>query len=218
MAGECRLICGLVLLALLRPFACHADDGEEWYARLGALEAAYDSSARLSSAAGTIPGATANVSNNTTAILDVGYDVTSRTFVMLMAGVPPKPRISGRGTAAPFGELGGVTYGPVILTAGYRVPFRQRCQWYFGMGAAYAIILRNHDAAISGLEVHNHFGFALQTGVEYALNRRWQLFADVKQLWLSVDANGSLDDAVPVAARVQLNPTLISVGIKLRLD
>jgi outer membrane protein len=218
MAGAGRFTCGLVFLGLLRPIACQADDAGEWYARLGALEAVYDSSARISSPAGTIPGATAHVSNNTTAILDVGYDVTPRVFVMLMAGVPPKPRIYGRGAAAPFGELGGVTYGPAILTAGYRIPVEQRLELYFGTGAAYAIVLHNHDAAISGLEVHNHFGFALQAGVEYAVSRRWQLFADVKQLWLSVDANGSLDGAVPVAARVQLNPSLISVGIKLRID
>jgi outer membrane protein len=213
-----RFTYGLLLLGLSWPFCCRADDAGEWYVRLGGLEAIYHSSARIVSAAGTIPGATANVSNNTTAIVDVGYDVTPRTFVMFMVGVPPKPRISGRGTAAPFGELGGVTYGPAILTAGYRIPVRQRLQLYFGMGAAYAIVLRNHDAAISGLEVHNHFGFALQTGVEYSLNQRWQLFADVKQLWLSVDANGSLEGAVPVAARVQLNPTLISVGAKLSIN
>jgi outer membrane protein len=208
---------GLFIIGLSLPFACYADDAGEWYSRAGALEALYHSSARIDTAAGTIPGASAEVSNNTTGIIEIGYDITPSTFVMLMAGVPPRPRISGTGSAAAQGELGAVTYGPAVLTMGYRIPAGENFEPYVGLGPAYAIILRNHDAAISNLDVHNNFGFALQTGVEYALGRRLQIFADVKQLWLSVNANGSLDAVLPVAARVQLNPTLISVGVKVRV-
>jgi outer membrane protein W len=46
----------------------------------------------------------------------------------------------------------------------------------------------------------------------------WQAFVDVKQLWLSVDAKGVVDNVVPVRARVQLNPRLVSVGVRLRLN
>jgi outer membrane protein len=208
---------GLFIMGLSLPLACYADDAGEWYVRAGGLEALYHSSARIDTVAGTIPGASAKVSNSTTGIIDIGYDITSSIFVMLMAGVPPRPRISGEGSAAALGELGAVTYGPAVATVAYRIPVRESFQPYVGVGAAYAIILRNHDAAISNLDVHNNFGFAIQTGVEYAISRRLQIFADVKQLWLSVNANGSLDGVLPVAARVQLNPTLISVGIKVRM-
>jgi outer membrane protein len=215
--GLRRFKCGLIIIGLSLSLDCYADDAGEWYARAGGLEALYHSSARIDTAAGTIPGASAEVSNSTTAIVDVGYALTTNAFVMLMVGVPPRPRISGTGSAAALGELGAVTYGPAVLTLGYRIPVGERFEPYVGLGPAYAIILRNHDAAISNLDVHNNFGFALQTGVEYALSRRLQIFADVKQLWLSVNANGSLDGVLPVAARIQLNPTLISVGIKVRL-
>ena len=215
--GPRRFKCGLFIIGLSLPLACHADDAGEWYVRVGGLEAFYHSSAQIDTVAGTIPGASARVSDSTTGIIDVGYDITSSVFVMLMAGVPPRPRISGEGTAAAFGELGAVTYGPAVATVLYRIPVRESFQPYVGLGAAYAIILRNHDAAISDLDVHNNFGFAIQTGVEYALSGRLQIFADVKQLWLSVNANGSLDGVLPVTARIQLNPTLISVGIKVRV-
>jgi outer membrane protein len=218
MTGLRRFKWGLSLVGLSWPLACYADDAGEWYARVGGLEALYHSSARIATVAGTIPGATAEVSNSTTGIIDVGYDITPGTFVMLMAGVPPRPRISGRGSVAALGELGAVTYGPAVLTMGYRIPVSESLQPYVGVGAAYAIVLRNHDAAVSNLDVHNNFGFALQTGIEYAVNSRWQIFVDVKQLWLSVNANGSLGGAEPVAARIQLNPTLISAGVKIRME
>jgi len=218
MASPKRQIWLLSFVGLLWPCAGFADEAGEWYGRLGGLAALYDSSAKISTPMGTIPGATANVSNNPTAIVDLGYDVTPNIFVMLMGGAPPTPKINARGSITPIGELGAVTYGPAVLTTGYRIPFPGGLQPYVGAGVAYAIMLADHDAAVSDLKVQNNFGFALQAGVEYPLSDRWQAFVDVKQLWLSVDAKGALDNVVPVRARVQLNPTLVSVGVKLRLN
>jgi outer membrane protein len=216
MASLRKLVLGISVLGTPWPMATYADQTGDWYARLGALEALYDSSARIYAPNGIVPGASAKVSNSTTAILDLGYDLTSRAFATLMVGVPPRPRIDGRGTASGFGQLGAVTYGPAVLTAGYRIPAGAWVQPYVAAGAAYAIILRNHDAAIADLKVHNHFGFALNAGVEIPMGDRWRFFVDAKKLWLSVDANGLLDDALPVAAKVQLNPTLISIGVKFQ--
>ena len=56
----------------------------------------------------------------------------------------------------------------------------------------------------------------MQAGVEYRLNRKWDLFFDVKEAWLSVNAEGFLSGNVPVKARVKLDPTLVSAGIKFR--
>lgn len=209
---------GFLLIGPLWVPPCFADDAGEWYARLGGLEAVYHSSARIATSTGTIPGASATVSNNTTAIVDVGYDITPDVYAMLMVGLPPRPRISGEGMVALLGELGSVTYGPAVLTAGYRIPLSGRFQPYIGAGPAYAIILSNHDGAISHLDVHNNFGFAVQAGAEYALNTRWKLFVDVKELWLSVNANGLVGGVEPVAAKVKLDPTLVSFGVKIKLN
>jgi outer membrane protein len=206
----------LCFIPVLGPGNCLADDATEWFARVGGLGAIYHSSATVSTPEGAIPGATATVSNNFTGILELGYDVTQTTYVLLMAGIPPEPKISAAGSIASVGELGSVTYGPAVLTAGYRVPVSGKLQAYVGAGVAYAIILRNHDAAVSNLQVHNNFGFALQAGAEYELTEKLGVFLDARQLWLSVNADGMLSGAVPVHARVTLNPTLVSVGVKFR--
>jgi outer membrane protein len=210
-------IAGLLFVSLLGPMRCLADDSNEWYGRVGALGALYHSSATVDTDAGRIPGASAHVSNSETGTIEVGYDVTPSAYVVFLAGIPPKPTISGQGSIQALGDLGAVRYGPALLTAGYRLPAFGNVQPYVGGGAAYAIIFRNFDAAVEHLRVHNHFGSVVQVGADFRVNDRLAVFADVKQLWLSVNANGALDGEVPVTARVKLNPTLVSVGIKFRL-
>jgi outer membrane protein len=133
-----------------------------------------------------------------------------------MLGIPPRPGITGRGSVASLGTLGEVRYGPVIVTGVYRLPRMGPVRPYAGLGAAYAIILDPDDGSVSRLRVHNDWGFVLQAGVEMDLGRRWGAFVDVKRMWLSVDADGFVAGNVPVAARVRLDPTLVSAGLKFR--
>jgi outer membrane protein len=213
-----RLLAALCMAFFMRPTASFADEANEWFVRVGVLEAIYNSSARISTNAGMIPGASANVTNNTTVLFDLGYDPTPNTYIMFMAGIPPKPDINGTGSVSQLGKLGAVRYGPAILTAGYRIPIPGKLQPYVGAGIAYAIILHSNGDAVSSLNVHNNFGYALQTGVEYALTQKWQAFVDVKQLWLSVNADGLLGGLIPVSAKVKLDPTIVSAGIKFRFN
>jgi outer membrane protein len=218
MTNPLRLIAAFCVIFLIRPTAGFADDAGEWFVRVGVLEAIYNSSARIATSTGVFPGASASVTNNTTVLFDIGYDPSPNTFIMLMAGIPPKPDLNGTGTVNQLGKLGAVRYGPAILTAGYRIPIPGKLQPYVGAGVAHAIILHNYDAAVSGLSVHNNFGYALQTGVEYAITQRWQAFVDLKQLWLSVNADGLLGGVIPISAKVKLDPTIISAGIKFGFD
>ena len=188
-----------------------------WFARVAGLGAFYHSSAEIATNGQLLPGASANVTDNSTLTVDVGYDITRDVSALLMVGVPPRPLINGRGTVATVGQLGEVRYGPVILTGRYSVRKWSSFRPYAGTGVAYAIILKNHDAAVSRLDVHNHFGFALQTGAEWSVGGNWELFADFKQLWLAVNAHGALAGGVPVKAHVTLNPSLVSLGMKVRL-
>jgi outer membrane protein len=218
MTNPLRLFIVLFLAFLMRPTAGFADDANEWFVRVGVLEAIYNSSARISTNPGVIPGASANVTNNTTILFDIGYDPTPNTYIMLMAGIPPKPDLNGTGTVSQLGKLGAVRYGPAILTAGYRIPVPGKLQPYVGAGFAYAIMLHDYDGAVSSLSVHDNFGYALQAGLEYAITQKWQAFLDVKQLWLSVNADGLLGGVTPVGAKIKLDPTIVSLGIKLRFN
>lgn len=208
------LTAGLAWPANARAAEPAPDQTSRWFVRVGALEAPYSPGARIAVGGQDIPGSSVSLHDSQTAIADIGYDVTDDVSVMLMVGVPPKPTITGAGAVSNLGALGRVRYGPVVLTGVYRLPRWGALRPYVGTGAAYAVILKSHDAAVRNLDVHDNWGFVLQAGAEYQLDERWAIFADVKKLWLSVDADGRLENGAPVKARVQLNPLLLSVGAK----
>jgi NADH dehydrogenase FAD-containing subunit/outer membrane protein W len=188
-----------------------------WVVGIGGTNAFYHSGATIASSGQSIPGATANVSNNFTFIFDVNRYVAKDFSLSLFGGFPPKPTVTGEGSVKSLGELGKVRYGPAILTAEYHLPKLRSFRPYIGAGTAYAIILKEHDAAVSDLKVHNNWGFVLQAGAEHKLSKNLALFADIKEVWLAVNAHGYVGGVVPITARVKLNPTVVSVGIRFHL-
>ena len=185
-----------------------------WYGRVGGVGAFYHPGATVALGGQDVPNSSVDVSTDITLTFDIGYDVSDDLSVQLMFGVPPRPSITGERAIAPLGELGEVRYGPVILTGIYRLPRLGPVRPYAGLGAAYAVIVKAHDGSVSNLRVHNDWGFVLQAGAEVPLGRRVALFADVKRIWLSVDADGAVAGGIPVDARVQLDPILVSAGLK----
>ena len=187
---------------------------KRWFARLGLAAAAYHPGASIRTNGQVIPGGTASASSNFSTTFEVGYDVTKHISASLFFGMPPKPHIDGRGTVASLGTLGKVRYGPAIFTGYYHFPKVAGFRPYAGGGAAYAIILKEFDGAVTQLNAHNNWGSVLQGGVERELTKKLDLFVDFKEVWLSVNAEGFLSGGVPVKARVKLDPSLVSVGIK----
>lgn len=187
------------------------------FTRLGVLIVPYHSSATIATNGQLLSGGTAKASNNMTLTFDLGCEVTKNFSVSVTTGIPPKPHITGEGAAASLGVLGKVRYGPAFFTGYYRFlktgPFRP----YVGGGAAYAIIFKEFDGSVKNLQVHNNFGTVLQGGVEYEVNSKYTLFMDFKGVWLAVNAHGVLSDGTEVKARVKLNPSLITVGVKFHL-
>lgn len=188
-----------------------------WFTRLGVLVAPYHSSATIATNGQILPGSTAEASNNMSVTFDLGFEITKDISVSVMSGIPVKPHVTGEGTAAPLGILGKVRYGPMIFTGQYRFPKVGRFRPYAGGGAAYAIIFKNFDGSVKDLKVHNNWGSVIQAGTEYEVNSKYTFFVDFKEVWLAVNANGVLSDGTNVQARVKLNPSLVTVGIKFHL-
>ena len=188
-----------------------------WFSRVGLLIAPYHSSAIIATSGQTLSGGTAEASNNLSVTFDVGYELTKNISVSVMSGIPVKPHVTGEGTATSLGVLGKVRYGPAIFSGYYRFPKMGRFRPYAGGGAAYAIILKNFDGTVKNLDVHNNWGSVLQGGAEYEVNSKYTLFFDVKEVWLAVNAHGVLNDGTQVKARITLNPSMVTVGIKFHL-
>ncbi|MBV8688059.1 MAG: OmpW family protein [Alphaproteobacteria bacterium] len=187
-----------------------------WYGRVGGVAALYHPGARVALGGRSVPDSSVDVTTDYTLVFDIGYDVGDRLSAQLTFGVPPRPSVTGTRAIAPLGALGEVRYGPVILTGLYRLPRLGPVRPYAGLGGAYVVVFKAYDGSIADLKVHNDWGFVLQAGAEVPVGRRIALFADVKRLWLSVGADGTVAGDVPVDARVRLDPTLVSAGLKVR--
>ena len=187
------------------------------FTRLGLLVAPYHSSATIATNGQLLSGGTAEASNNVSMTFDLGYEVANNISVSVTSGIPVKPHVTGEGAAASLGILGKVRYGPMILAGQYQLPKIGQIRPYVGGGAAYAIIFKNFDGSVKNLQVNNNWGSVVQGGAEYDLNSKYTLFFDFKEVWLSVNAHGVLSDGTSVTARVNLNPSLVTVGIKFHL-
>ena len=187
------------------------------FTRLGVVVAPYHSSASIATNGQLLSGGTAKVSNNMTATFDLGCEITKNISASVTSGIPVKPHVTGEGTAAILGRLGEVRYGPAVFSGYYRFPKTGRFRPYVGGGAAYAIIFKEFDGSVKQLKVHNNWGSVLQGGAEYELNSKYIFFMDFKEVWLAVKAQGVLSDGTDVRARVKLNPSLVTVGLKFHL-
>jgi outer membrane protein len=185
-----------------------------WFTRFGVLVAPYHSSATIATNGQTLSGGTAKVSNNMSVTFDLGYELTKNISVSMMSGIPVKPHVTGEGAAASLGVLGKVRYGPAIFSGYYRLPKMGRFRPYAGGGAAYAIILKEFDGSVKDLKVDNNWGSVVQGGAEYEVNSKYTLFVDFKEVWLAVNAHGALSDGTAVKARVKLDPSMVTVGIR----
>jgi outer membrane protein len=188
-----------------------------WFTRVGFMVAPYHSSATIATNGQALSGGTAEASNNMSVTFDLGYEITKNISVSVMSGIPVKPHVTGEGAAAPLGILGKVRYGPAIFSGQYRFPKVGRFRPYVGGGAAYAIIFKNFDGSVKNLQVHNNWGSVIQGGTEYEVSSKYTFFVDFKEVWLAVNADGVLSDGTGVKARVKLNPSLITVGVKFHL-
>jgi outer membrane protein len=179
--------------------------------------APYHSSATIATNGQPLSGGDAKASNNMTVTFDLGYDIKKDISVSVTSGIPVKPHVTGEGTAASLGILGKVRYGPAIFSGQYRFSKIGRFRPYAGGGAAYAIIFKDFDGSVKDLKVHNNWGSVIQGGAEYEVNSKYTLFVDFKEVWLAVNAHGVLGDGTDVKARVKLNPSVVTVGIKFHL-
>ena len=194
-----------------------AGNQDRWFSRVGLLFAPYHSSATIATNGQLLSRGTAEASNNVSMTFDLGYQITDIISVSVMSGIPVKPHVTGEGAAAPLGILGKVRYGPAIFSGQYRLPKIGRIRPYVGGGAAYAIIFKNFDGSVKNLRVNNNWGSVVQGGAEYEVNSKYTLFFDFKEVWLAVNAHGVLSDGTAVKARINLNPSLVTVGIKFHL-
>ena len=154
--------------------------------------------------------ASADVNIDTSVVpeLDITYFFTPNIAAELILGTTPHDvRVTN-----PNVDLGSVWLLPPTLTLQYHFAPEGRIRPYIGAGVNYTIFYAKDEPAGTTVDYDNAFGWALQAGVDIPMDEHWSLNVDVKQVFLSTDVtvNGT------VKADVDINPTLIGIGVGYR--
>jgi outer membrane protein len=113
-------------------------------------------------------------------------------------------------------DLGDVWLLPPTLTLQYHFNPKGQVSPYVGAGINYTIFYSEDPGAAQDIEYDDGFGYALQAGVDIALQGDWFLNVDVKKLWLSTDATIRVNATTTVLADVDIDPWIIGVGFGYR--
>ncbi|HEX5326094.1 MAG TPA: OmpW family outer membrane protein [Acetobacteraceae bacterium] len=162
-----------------------------------------------------VPGAGASVSNAVTGIFGVSYLLTPHIAVALDAGIPAQATIGGTGSIGSLGTIATTRYGAAVLSVQYRFSGLGRWEPYAAAGVGYAAFFATRGAVVSNAKLSDSWVGSVETGVRYYLDNAWAVRLRIQQLFVGTRISGQLG-AVPVTAKVTLNPTVIGAGLSYR--
>ena len=147
-----------------------------------------------------------DISNTYIPELDFTYFWTRNIATELILGTTPH-KVEATGNI----DVGDVWLLPPTLTVQYHPLPDSRFSPYAGVGINYTVFY-GEGGGLSGFDVKNEFGFALQAGIDYAIAGNWSLNLDVKKLFLRPEA---VTDTLRVDS-VKIDPWLVSIGVGYR--
>lgn len=197
----------LGLLMLTQPASAQDQSNiwakENWQIRVRAIDVIpdVDSSVNI--------GGEVDADNAVVPELDISYFFTNHIAAELILATS-KHDMDYTGNV----DLGDAMILPPTLTLQYHFTPDQAFSPYVGAGVNYSMFY-NEDAAagFTDLNVDNGFGLALQAGFDYWLDEHWGLNADVKKIFLNVDA--TLNNGA-IRADVDLDPWVVGAGVSYR--
>lgn len=150
--------------------------------------------------------------------VDISYFFTDRFAVELIAAITPH-EVEANNTALGTVELGDVRLLPPTLTAQYHHPVTPKLTAYGGVGVNYTTFFGADlpsGSAVNSIDYDDSVGFAIQAGVDYALNEKWVFNIDFKRLDVDTDVRIDAGDLGIVNAAVDIDPILVGVGVGRR--
>ncbi len=163
-------------------------------------------------------GGRPEASDSATAQLDASYFFASNIALNLIAATT-RHDVSARNTAIGDVGLGHVWALPPTLTLQYHPLPRSRLSPYAGVGVNYTVFYAEggrRNAPVTGVDVRNSWGMALNAGVDLEVAPRWALNFDVKKIFF-LEPDVRVDTAIGrVNARADINPWVVGAGVRYR--
>jgi outer membrane protein len=183
-----------------------------WMIRGRALAVVPQESAKLRLGGAPIVGGDVDISNSVVPELDISYFFTKNIAVELILGVTPH-KVKGAGALA-GAQIGSAWLLPPTLMLQYHFTDFGAFKPYVGVGVNYTVFFNEKaKGGFTSFDLKDSFGFALQAGFDYMIDKNWGFNFDVKKIFLEpkVKVNNGL-----VAGKVKIDPWLIGAGVTYR--
>ncbi|MDN2675392.1 OmpW family outer membrane protein [Janthinobacterium sp. SUN033] len=194
-----------IVLAAIGAFAGNAMAQESpWLVRARAVH--IDPADKSTPVGGVGASDRLTVSSKTIPEIDISYFFTPNIAAELILTYPQKHDVKLDG-----GQVGTFKHLPPTLSLQYHFMPEKQFSPYVGAGVNYTNI---SGVKLPGLRLeHDSWGFALQAGVDYKLDKNWSLNFDIKKVQIRSDV---LTAAGGKVSEVKIDPVLIGVGVGYR--
>jgi outer membrane protein len=165
---------------------------------------------------GVPPGADAETGNATTVILVYERMLTPNVGAELVLGLPPRIKARATGSVAFLGDdvLSAKNVAPTVFLMYHFGTPGDRWRPYVGADINYTKFVGIKSRLASDVKMSDSFGWAVQAGLDYALNKEWGLFASVSAL--KVRSKLVASGATVLQTTIDFRPIVYSFGAAYR--
>ncbi len=210
----------LLTLALLSSFSTitFANQAGDFMIRGGLTNVNPDSSKAAVVVDGADSGLKASVEDNTQLGLNFVYFYSDNWAVELLAATPFKHDITLYSDAGES-KLADTYQLPPTLSALYYFDTNSAVKPYVGVGLNYTIFFDDSftktykNAGFSDLDLSGSFGYALQVGADYQLDKHWSLNTSVRYIDISTDADFKVGGSTKGTVTVDVDPIVFSLMV-----
>lgn len=165
----------------------------DWLVRIGASTVSPNESS--SNPSGGLPaGSDVSISSDTQPSFTVAYMFTDNISVEALGATPFSHDITGAGVLAGVGKIASTKQLPPIFSVNYHFQPQSNIRPYVGAGVNYTYFYdENTTGVMSGtsLKLDSSVGLAAQAGVDFDINKKWFLNANVRYAQISTTAKFS---------------------------
>jgi outer membrane protein len=206
----------VVAAALLAGLWAGPAAAQDWTVKVGVTR--YDTTSKTTGiqGIGVPPGADAQTGDATTAILVIERALTPNVGAEVVLGIPPRIKARATGSVAFLGDdvLSAKNVAPTLLVNWYFGDPGSTWRPYVGVGINYTRFAGARSRLAPQVELSDSVGPVVQAGVNYAVDRRWGMFASVARVDVKSDlvAVGS----TVLTTTIDFRPVTYSLGVWYR--
>lgn len=208
----------LMGLAALVPTPVMAREAGDFVVRFRAVAVIPDEGGAADDGTTNIGGDT-SLDSDVVPELDFTYFITNNIAVELILATTLHTASVVNSTLQSV-DLGTVRLLPPTLTLQYHFLPDETFSPYIGAGVNYTIFydesggIGNSAFALRDIDYSNSFGYAFQVGIDYKIDDRWHLNADLKKVFVNTDIN--VNNGVVVVDDADVDPWIFGLGVGYR--